>query len=409
MERFHEGGMVLEILVRHCPERYSWLVITTDPWPMTLAATKIATALPVRAPNADDTTSADWLKAAHDIVGDLNRRSPLIYWTDLLLSATAAWSLAAVYFVVAPPWSTLQLAAFLAASVMFFRAGTFIHELVHMPPGQMVWFGRVWNALIGIPLLMPWVLYRNHISHHSVKDFGTPEDGEYLPLASSPIGETLKYLAQAPLLPLYMIVRFGILGPLSWLHPRFREWVLTCTSAAVSNPYYRRRFPKRDERHLVIVEALCLFYLVSLTSLCIADVISIAHILMGYGLLAFTLGLNWLRNLAAHRYGNHGDRMSHLEQINDSINITGQTWLTVLLFPVGLRYHALHHLFPSLPYHNLGEAHRRLSEQLPADAPYHATGRNSFFAAVAELWSSALRTPRTGSAILRWHPRRDPT
>jgi len=31
---------------------------------------------------------------------------------------------------------------------------------------------------------------------------------------------------------------------------------------------------------------------------------------------------------------------------------------------VGLRYHALHHLMPSLPYHSLGEAHRRLRVHL---------------------------------------------
>ena len=34
--------------------------------------------------------------------------------------------------------------------------------------------------------------------------------------------------------------------------------------------------------------------------------------------------------------------------------------LSVLWAPVGLRYHALHHLMPSMPYHSLGEAHRRL-------------------------------------------------
>jgi fatty acid desaturase len=94
--------------------------------------------------------------------------------------------------------------------------------------------------------------------------------------------------------------------------------------------------------------------------------------------------------------------MSHLEQMEDSINITGQAWLTLLLFPVGLRYHALHHLFPSLPYHNLGKAHRRLSALLPPDAPYHATGRRSFCAAIGELWRGAMATPVEQSAMRRW-------
>ncbi|MGH8516741.1 MAG: fatty acid desaturase family protein [Panacagrimonas sp.] len=342
-----------------------------------------------------------WYPQARALVSDLYQRSPLIYWTDFLLSISVAWTLTAIYFT-APVWSLLQVGAFLGASILFFRAGTFIHELVHMTPKQMPQFGRVWNLLMGIPLLAPWILYRNHVDHHSAKYFGTPDDGEYLPLAAAPVTEILKYLAQCPLLPLFVVARFGILAPLSWLHRGLREWVLTYTSAAVSNPYYRKRFPPRDERHLLIVEVLCFLYLVGIGVGVYAGVITGTHLLQAYLLFAFTLNLNWIRNLAAHRYGNRGDRMTHLDQFSDSINITGQTWLTVLLFPVGLRYHALHHLFPSLPYHNLGKAHRLLSERLPADSPYHATGRNSFFAAAADLWRAALRTPREQSAMPRW-------
>jgi fatty acid desaturase len=39
--------------------------------------------------------------------------------------------------------------------------------------------------------------------------------------------------------------------------------------------------------------------------------------------------------------------------------------------PVGLRFHALHHLLPGVPYHHLLEAHRRLVAALGADSPYH--------------------------------------
>lgn len=353
---------------------------------------------------AEPTLSRDapWLQQAKGLVADLYERSPAIYWTDFLVSVSVAWALTFIVFTADAPAVVLAV-AFFGASILFFRAGTFIHELVHLQPGQMTWFGRAWNLLMGIPLLMPWIMYRNHVDHHSAKHFGTPGDGEYLPLASSPLGETLKYMVQAPALPLYMIVRFGILTPVSYLHPKLREFVLTCTSAAGSNPYYRKRFPKRDESHLQIVEALCFLYIATIAVLVWHHVIPLRDLGLGYALLAFTLALNWFRNLAAHRYGNRGERMTHVEQFADSINITGQTWLTMLLFPVGLRYHALHHLFPSLPYHNLGKAHRRLTESLPADAPYHATGRESFLEAVAELWNSARQTPPEDSAMRRWH------
>ena len=342
-----------------------------------------------------------WLEQARAAVSDLYTRSEPLYWLDFMLSTAAAWGFAWAFFT-APAWSMLQLGAYLASIIMFFRTGTFIHELVHLRRDQMRWFGRAWNLFVGIPFLMPWIFYRNHVDHHNAQHFGTPRDGEYLPLASSPLRETLRYLAQVPLLPLFMAVRLGVLAPLSWFHPGLRQWVLTRASAAVSNPYYAKRFPARDERHLLIVEVLAVIYLTGLGALVAIGAISPTHVLQGYLLLAGALGLNWVRNLAAHRYGNAGERMTHLEQMADSINITGQHWLTLLLFPVGLRYHALHHLFPSLPYHNLGKAHRRLSRLLPADAPYHATGRPSFMTALAELWRAAKATPADRSAMRKW-------
>ena len=68
----------------------------------------------------------------------------------------------------------------------------------------------------------------------------------------------------------------------------------------------------------------------------------------------------------------------------DSNTIPGGPW-TELWAPLGMRYHALHHLFPTMPYHTMGVAHRRLLRELPADSPYHATLRRSMVAAIAEL------------------------
>lgn len=338
------------------------------------------------------------------MVGDLYQRSPRIYWTDLLLSAGVAWALVAVYFT-APAWSAVQLMAFLGASLLLFRAGTFMHELVHLPAGQLRGFGPVWNLTVGVPLLAPWIFYRNHVDHHSAKFFGTPDDGEYLPLAASPLRETLKYLAQAPLLPVLAAIRFGLLGPLSWLHRGLREWTLTAASAGVINPHYRKRFPSRDETHLLVVESLCFGYLLTIFLLVLAGLVTGRHLLMAYVLLAWTLALNWVRTLAAHRFTNRGEPVSHLDQFQDAINITGQNAFSELMFPVGLRYHATHHLFPSMPYHNLGIAHRRLSERLPPACAYHAAGRHSFFAAVSELLRGAWQTSSEHSAMPPWRHR----
>ena len=89
------------------------------------------------------------------------------------------------------------------------------------------------------------------------------------------------------------------------------------------------------------------------------------RLVLMYCLATFVLLLNYIRNLVAHRYQNTGAQMTHAEQLADSITITGHPLWTELFFPLGLRYHALHHLFPGIPYHNLGRAHRRLMEKLP--------------------------------------------
>src|SRR5207253_11350092 len=79
--------------------------------------------------------------------------------------------------------------------------------------------------------------------------------------------------------------------------------------------------------------------------------------------------LNTARVLGAHEYESDGRPRSRHEQLEDSIDTPGGPW-TELWAPVGLRYHALHHYFPGIPYHNLTEAHRRLVSELPAAAAY---------------------------------------
>ena len=115
---------------------------------------------------------------------------------------------------------------------------------------------------------------------------------------------------------------------------------------------------------------------------------------MSWFILSATVsGINIVRTLAAHRYDQDSGELSMTEQLLDSCTIAATGSLPArladavhaLLAPVGLRYHALHHWIPSLPYHNLGRAHRLLVSTLRPDAPYHATVEQAFAAPLRDL------------------------
>jgi hypothetical protein len=201
------------------------------------------------------------------------------------------------------------------------------------------------------------------------------------------VSRIIGYFLQVPLLPALAIFRFLILTPLSFMHPGLRRWVLAHASSYVINPRYRRSVPA-DEPHgtWVALEAAIFLELVVFAALLISGKVAWSIFVRLYVLGMVASGLNWIRTLAAHGYRNTGGAMSYLEQIEDSNTVIGPPWLTELLFPVGLRYHCLHH--------SLGTAHQRLMTQLPADSPYRSTMRRGFLQAMAVLWRSASYTAR---------------
>ncbi len=329
------------------------------------------------------------LARARTLVGDLFAHSARIYWTDFLLTLFAAYGAVALY-LASPIFSLKCCIGFTVAAFALFRCGVFIHEIAHIPRERMPLFRTAWNILFGIPALMPSFMYKCHLDHHNPRHFGTSRDGEYLSLGAGPVRRIVGYFLQVPLLPALGIFRFLILTPLAFLHPRLRRWVWERASSYVINPTYRRTVP-RDERHgsWIMLEAAIFVELAVFAFLLFSGRVAWSIFAELYVLGVAAAGLNWVRTIAAHGYRNTGAMMSFVEQIEDSNTVIGHPVLTELLFPVGLRYHCLHHMFPALPYHAMGIAHRRLLAQLPADSPYGATMRRGFIEAAGELWRSA--------------------
>ena len=62
----------------------------------------------------------------------------------------------------------LEIAAALVAILALYRAGSFIHELTHIKHKDVPGFRLGWNALVGVPLLMPSFMYEGvHSLHHA--------------------------------------------------------------------------------------------------------------------------------------------------------------------------------------------------------------------------------------------------
>mgnify|MGYP002624113383 CR=1 FL=1 len=338
------------------------------------------------------------VRTARTICADLFAHREWIYWTDLCVCLVLGYGGALWFFSL--PWFTLeQLVVLCVSGFALFRMGTFIHEVQHFPPGVMQRFARFWEVACGVPMLMPSFFYDSHLDHHRSTTYGTRRDGEYLPLATGPLRHFAVYALEALLIPIFVGVRFAVLTPVSFLHPKLRRVILERFSFYGINPGYRRTLPAPGPpRWWAVVEWACFARCMATLAVILLGLYTWDHLTQYYLLAVFTLGLNYVRNLIAHRYRNQGEQLSYLEQLDDSCNLESRNPLTELFFPLGLRYHALHHLLPTLPYHNLYAAHRRLMAELPADSPYRATVLRSFSEGVRQLWNES-RAARMASKV----------
>lgn len=330
------------------------------------------------------------LRAAADLTRDLNKPNPAIYWADLIGSAVLG------YLGVAVALLTDSTATLLVAGVVsilaLYRAGSFIHEVTHIKHSQMPGFRLAWNMLVGVPLLVPSFLYEGvHNMHHAKTRYGTVDDPEYLPLALMKPWTLPLFLLFAALSPLLLIGRFAVAAPLSLFSPRLRELVVARYSGLQINPHFRRRAPEGEfRRQWLLQEVACSIWALTLVGLAVTGTVPLREFAIFLGIASGVLFLNQVRTLVAHLWENEGEQMSVTAQYLDSVNVPPPGTLPALWAPVGLRYHALHHLLPGVPYHNLGKAHRRISAALGKDSAYHATTHRGLTPLLVRLARSTL-------------------
>jgi fatty acid desaturase len=342
---------------------------------------------PATARGKDD---AAMLKAAASLTRDLNTPADSIYWVDMLGSALLGYAALVAAMIVRPGWFALGCA--LVAILALYRAGSFIHELTHIKKGAVKGFRFTWNLIVGIPLMIPSFMYEGvHNQHHAKRYYGTVDDPEYLPLALMHPWTLPLFLIVAALAPIGMLIRFGILAPLSLLSPKLRSAVVGRYSGLQINPRFVRPKPEGEfARDWAWQEAACSLWAIALLATIASGVIPLRDFLIFLGISAGVMFLNQVRTLVAHLWENGGEPMSVTAQFLDSVNVPPPATLPALWAPVGLRYHALHHVLPGVPYHNLGEAHRRLCRELDATSVYHDSTHRHLTMLVVRLARSTM-------------------
>lgn len=330
----------------------------------------------------------EMLRAAVDLTRDISEARAAIFWPDMLGSAALGYAALAGAILADSPW--LALACGAVSVLALYRALLFIHELTHIHKNALPGFRLVWNLLVGIPLLTPSLMYEQvHTLHHARTRYGTAEDPEYLPLGLMKWWSLPAFILVALLLPVGLLIRCAVLNPLGVAIPPLRKLVWERASSLSINPDFRRRPPEGDFARMVFWQELGAS-LWAIGVLAASWLYGWRPLLIAIAVVSLVALLNQIRTLVAHLWVNDGEAMTVTGQYLDSVNVPPPALLSPLWAPVGLRYHALHHLLPSMPYHSLGEAHRRLLAHLGVGSTYNQANYPGLVPLVVRLARSTM-------------------
>lgn len=315
-----------------------------------------------------------------DVIKDLLRPKPWLYWMDLAFSSLTSQGLI-LWAAFQPAFSWPQIAALVLASHFGMRAGNFIHELQHAARA-IKGFERGFNFLFGWPARFPSYLYSLHARHHQTTSYATLQDPEVDRWGTDGPKNVWFYIARDVLASPLFYVRLALYPIVSFLMPKkANDFIYSSASSIGANSVNARKPDAPDRKKMERSDRVVAVYSLALFGLSIAGWLPWSWHVCAYAVSVLSLAVTEAQTFAFHYFDTKLERSSFEEQMRDTLNYPS-LWSEIWA-PLNARYHLLHHMFPMLPYHSFPEAHRRLMKSLPED---HVYRQNQ-----ASLWPRLLR------------------
>jgi fatty acid desaturase len=307
-----------------------------------------------------------------------------IFWRDLLACSLIGWSL-----VFIGSHDQYSMILYLVGVFFLYKGAMLVHEVSHLAK-KIPYYRVAYNILLGYPNSYPAYIYDTHLFHHGKKTYGTKDDPEYAFIKDYNTFTLIKPLLIAFLLPFLQWLRFGILPFITPFLPlKAKRYIFTRYSTLVFDASYRRRIrnENKDLRTMIVQDFICALYKVALIVAIVKGVVPLQFIAYYYFAIVLASILNMYRALFNHYYANHSqESLSWEDHLRDTVTLEMGP-VALLVFVNHLNYHALHHLFPEMPYHRLGVAHQTLMKELPKDHSYRTGTHKSLYSLVKAVLS----------------------